>query len=152
MGKIKIRKLLAGGLIAGVVLSVIDVAMYGVVLKAPMAVAWKSVGRPTMTDMQRSLEVPLSILLDFVVGVVLVWVYAAIRPRFGAGLGTALKAGLASWFLAGALCAALTVQGVMPLGVMTITILVLLVEYPVAVIAGARIYTEGHSDSAEGAA
>ena len=143
MGKINIRQLLVGGLIAGALLSVIDVAMYGAVLKAPMAAAWKAVGRPTMTDTQRNLEVPLSIFLDFVVGVFLVWVYAAIRPRFGAGLGTALKAGLASWFLASALSAALSVQGVMPLGVMIITALVLLVEYPIAAVIGAKFYSEG---------
>lgn len=142
MGKINIPKLLVGGLMAGVVLSVIDVAMYGALLKAPMAVAWKAVGRPTMTDTQRDLEVPLSILLDFVVGVFLVWVYAAILPRFGAGLGTALKAGLASWFLASVLSAAFSVQGIMPLGVMTITTLVLLLEYPIAVVIGAKFYSE----------
>ena len=142
MGKINIRKLLVGGLIAGVVLSVIDVAMYGAVLKAPMAVAWKAVGRPTMTDTQRDLEVPLSILLDFVVGIFLVWVYAAIRPRFGASPRTALKAGLASWFLASVLSAMFSVQGVMPLGVMIIKTLVLLVEYPIAVVIGAKFYSE----------
>lgn len=143
MEKINVHKLLVGGLIAGVVLSVIDVAMYGGILKAPMAEAWKVVGRPTMTDTQRDLEVPLSILLDFVVGVLLVWVYAAILPRFGAGLGTALKAGLAGWFLASVLSGALSVQGVMPLGVMIITILVLLVEYPIAVVIGAKFYSQG---------
>lgn len=142
MGKINIRKLLVGGLIAGVVLSVIDVAMYGAILKAPMAAVWKAAGKPAMTHTQRDLEVPLSILLDFVVGVFLVSFYAAILPRFGAGLATALKAGLASWFLAGVLSATLSAQGVMPLGVMTITTLVLLVEYPIAVVIGARFYSE----------
>ena len=136
MGKINIHKLLVGGLVAGVVLSAIDVAMYGAVLKAPMADAWKAVGRPTMTDSQRD------ILLDFVVGVALVWVYAAILSRFGAGLGTALKAGIACWFLASVLSAAFSVQGVMPLGVMIITALVLLVEYPIAVVIGAKFYSD----------
>lgn len=142
MRKLNIQKVIVGGLVAGVVLSVIDVAMYGAVLKAPMAAAWKAVGRPTMTDTQRDLEVPLSILFDFVVGVLLVWVYAAILPRFGAGPGTALKAGLASWFLASVLTAAFSVQGVMPLGVMIITTLVLLVEYPIAVVIGAKFYED----------
>ena len=142
MGTINVRKLVVGGLIAGVVLSVIDVAIYGAVLKAPMAAAWKSVGRPTMTDTQRDLEVPLSITFDFVAGVFLIWLYAAIRPRFGAGLSTALKAGLAAWFLVSVLCAALTAQGVMPLGVMIITMLVLFVEYILASVIGSKIYIE----------
>jgi hypothetical protein len=142
MGKINIQKVLVGGLVAGVVLSVIDVAMYGAVLKAPMAEAWKAVGRPTMTDMQRDLEVPMSILLDFVAGVFLVAVYAAIRPRFGAGPSTALKAGLGGWFFASVLSAMFSFQGIMPLGVMVITSLVLLVEYPLALVIGAKFYSE----------
>jgi hypothetical protein len=142
MGRINIRKLLLGGLVAGVVLAIIDVAMYGAILKAPMAQAWKAVGRPTMSDTQRDLEVPMSIFLDLVAGVLLVWIYASIRPRFGAGPGTALKAGLASWFLASVLSAALAVQGVMPLGVMILTSLVLLIEYPLAVVLGARLYSD----------
>ena len=143
MGKINIQKVFVGGLVAGVVLSVIDVAMYGAVLKAPMAEAWKAVGRPTMTDMQRDLEVPMSILLDFVAGVFLVSVYAAIRPRFGAGPSTALKAGLGGWFFASVLSAMFSFQGIMPLGVMVITSLVLLVEYPLALVIGAKFYSEG---------
>jgi len=34
-------------------------------------------------------------------------------------------------------------QGVMPLGIMIITILVLLVEYPLAVVLGAKLYMNG---------
>ena len=124
------------------VLTVIDGAMYGAILKAPMAEAWKAVGRPTISDTQRDLEVAMSIFLDFVAGVVLVWIYVAIRTRFGAGPGTAVKAGLASWFLATVLSAAFSVQGVMPLGVMIITSLVLLIEYPLAVVLGAKAYSD----------
>src|SRR5437667_4515115 len=36
----------------------------------------------------------------FVLGVLLVWLYAAIRPRFGPGPKTSLIAGLVLWFLA----------------------------------------------------
>ena len=34
----------------------------------------------------------------FLCGIAAVWLYAAIRPRFGAGLKTALIAGIAVWF------------------------------------------------------
>ncbi len=143
MVRINIQKVLVGGMIAGVVLSVIDVFLYGGVLKAPMEVAWHAAGRPAMSDALRSIEVPASIFLDFVAGVFLVWLYAAIRPRFGAGPGTAVRAGLAGWFLAGLLSTTFMAQGIMPRNVMIITTLVLLVEYPLAVVIGARFYTEG---------
>ena len=143
MGTIHNKRVFIGGLIAGAVLSISDVLLYGSLLKAPMEVAWRAAGRPTMTDLQRTLEVPGSIFLDFVVGIILMWFYVAIQPRFRAGLGTALRAGLVTWFLAASLCAAFMFQGVMPPGVMTITILVLLVEYPLAVVVAAKLYTDG---------
>ena len=142
MGKINVPKVLIGGLIAGVVLSIIDVLLYGAVLKAPMEVAWHAAGRPAMSDALRSIEVPASIFLDLVAGVFLVWMYAAIRPRFGAGPGTAVKAGLAGWFLAALLSTMFTAQGIMPGNIMIITTLVLLVEYPLAAVIGAKFYTE----------
>ena len=96
-----------------------------------------------MTDLQRTLEVPGSISLDLVVGIVLMWMYAAIQPRFSAGFRTAVRAGLVAWLLVALLCAAFMFQGVMPLGIMNITILVLLVEYPLAVVLGAKLYMDG---------
>ena len=142
MGTIHNKRVFVGGLIAGAVLSMSDVLLYGSVLKAPMAAAWTTAGRPTMTDLQRTLEVPASIFLDFVVGMVLMWLYAAIQPRFRAGFATAVRAGLVAWFLAALLCAAFMFQGVMPPGIMNITIVVLLVEYPLAVVLGAKLYMD----------
>jgi hypothetical protein len=134
---------LIGGLIAGAALSMSDVLLYGALLKVPMAEAWGVAGRPTMTDLQRSLEVPASIVLDFVVGILLMWLYGAIQPRYRAGLGTAVRAGVVAWFLVALLCAAFMFQGVMPLGIMIITTLVLLVEYPLAVVLGAKLHMDG---------
>src|SRR5713101_8768228 len=99
MGKINMMKALAGGLIAGVVLNVIDGVLFGYLLKDQMAAAMASLNRPAMTNAQ----IPWFVFLDFVAGVFLVWLYAAVRPRFGAGPATAAKAGLAGWFLAGLL-------------------------------------------------
>src|SRR5260370_10454523 len=95
MGKINMQKVLIGGLIAGVVLNVIDSVLFGVLLKDQMAAAMTSINRPAMTNAQ----IPWFVFLDFVAGVFLVWLYAAIRPRFGAGPGTAAQAGVAAWFL-----------------------------------------------------
>ncbi len=140
MGKINMQKLLIGGLIAGVVLNVIDSVLFGVVLKDQMAAAMTSINRPAMTNAQ----IPWFVLLDFVAGVFLVWLYAAIRPRFGAGPGTAAKAGVAAWFL-GSLLVTLFMwpTHLMPQNLTIITTLVPLVEWPLATVIGAKFYTEG---------
>ena len=40
------------------------------------------------------------VFFAFLLGIVTVWLYAAIRPRFGAGAKTAVIAGLFVWFFA----------------------------------------------------
>src|SRR6266480_1291365 len=79
MGKINMLKVLVGGLIAVVVLNIVDSFLFGYLLKDQMAAAMASINRPAMTNAQ----IPWFVVLDLVAGVFLVWLYAAIRPRFG---------------------------------------------------------------------
>ena len=139
MGQINMRKVILGGLVAGVVLNVMDTVMFGIVLKDKMAAALAAMNLPAVTNAQ----IPWFVFLDFVVGVFLVWLYAAMRPRFGAGPGTAAKVGVAGWF-AGVLLPNLfnwTAQ-YPPHDIAIITSLVSLVVAPLAVVAGAKFYTE----------
>lgn len=140
MGKIDMKSLLIGGVIAGVVLNVVDFVMFGVVLKDDMAAAMAALNKPAMTNAQ----IPWFVFLDFVAGVFLVWLYAAMRPRFGAGPATAVKAGIAGWFL-GSLLVTLFMwpMALMPHNLMIITTVVALVQWPLAVVVGAKFYTEG---------
>jgi len=43
----------------------------------------------------------LMVVLGFLVGIVAIWLYAAIRPRYGAGPGTAVLAGVAAGLMMG---------------------------------------------------
>src|SRR5205809_3003061 len=99
MGKINMQKVLVGGLVAGLFLNIVDYVQFGVVLKDQMAAAMQAVNKPAMSNAQ----IPYFVVLDFVAGIFLVWLYAAIRPRFGAGPVTAAKAGIAAWVVGGLL-------------------------------------------------
>src|SRR2546429_9807732 len=89
MGKINWGRVVVGGFLAGVVLNIVDFVFFGVIMKQDIAAAMQALGRqPGAMD---SL-VPLFVVLDFVTGIGLLWVYAAIRPRFGAG-GEAAETG-----------------------------------------------------------
>jgi len=141
MGRMNLRKVLIGGVIAGAVISVGDVVLYGSIVKAPMAVAMQRL--PPMTSAWRAAEVPWFIFLDIVAGIFLLWLYAAIRPRFGAGVRTAAIAGFAGWFFAGLLCNLIQLpNGIMPLGLTIIIIAFVLIEYVLAAAIGAKLYTE----------
>lgn len=140
MGKINMQKVIIGGLIAGVVLNVIDFVLFGIVLKTQMAAAMQALGRPPMTNAQ----VPWFVILDFVAGIGLVWLYAAMRPRYGAGPATAAKAGVAGWFFGGLLVTLfMWPMALMPHNLMIVTTLVALVEWPLATVIGAKFYLEG---------
>src|SRR5207247_5121580 len=90
----------SGCLVAGLVLNIIDWLTYGVWLKADMAAAMQALGKqPSAMDS----AIPLWVALDFVSGIGLLWVYAAIRPRFGAGAKTAVIAGLVAALFVGLL-------------------------------------------------
>ena len=139
MGKINMQKVIIGGLIAGVVLNVIDTLLYGVVLKNQLAAAMAALNKPAMSNAQ----IPWFVFLDFVCGVFLVWLYAAIRPRFGAGPGTAVKAGVIAWFAIGLINALFMWPAAFyPHNLTITTLLVYLVEAPLAAVVGAKFYTE----------
>jgi len=140
MGKINWGRVVLGGLLAGVVLNVVDYVFYGVMMKQDLAAAMQALGKqPGAMD---SL-VPLFVTLDFVTGIALLWVYAAIRPRFGAGVKTAVIAGVAVWFFVGLLHAlGEGPMGLFPQKVYTVGTLVALVQYAVAGAVGAYVYKE----------
>jgi hypothetical protein len=140
MGKINWGRVVLGGLLAGVVLNVVDWLTYGVWLKPDMAAAMTALGKsPAAMDS----AIPLWVALDFVSGIGLVWVYAAIRPRFGAGVKTAVIAGLAVWFFVGLLHAiGEGPMGLFPQKVYTVGTVVALVQYAVAGAVGGSVYKE----------
>jgi hypothetical protein len=138
MGRINVKGVIVGGLVAGLVLNIIDFLVWGVWLKDDMAAMMQNTGKGPIDNL-----IPLFVILDFLFGIALVYLYAAIRPRFGAGPGTALKAGLFVWVLVGLLHAiGEAPMGLMPQRLYTIGALVALVAFSVAAVAGARFYRE----------
>jgi hypothetical protein len=139
MGKINWGRVVAGGLLAGLILNVVDFAMYGKWLAGDFAAAFQALGKPGATDNL----IPLFVVLDFVYGIGLLWLYAAIRPRFGAGVKTAVIAGVAAWFFVSLLrTVGEAPMGLFPQRLYTIPTIVTLIEYAVATAVGAYVYTE----------
>jgi hypothetical protein len=140
VGKINLGRVVGGGVLAGVVLNIADFLVYGVWLSADIAAGMQALGKDPAKVQS---AVPLFVVLDFFYGIGLLWVYAAIRPRFGAGPKTAVIAGLAIWFFVGLLHAlAESPMGLMPQRVMTIGTIVALIQLPVAGVVGAYVYKE----------
>jgi hypothetical protein len=139
VGKINWGGVVLGGLVAGVVLNVIDYAVYGVWLQPDLAAAMQALGKPPVGGS----AIAMFVVLDFLYGVGLVWLYAAIRPRFGAGPKTAVLAGLALWVFIGLLQALQQApMGFMPQRIALIGVIVALIDLPLAGAVGAYFYKE----------
>jgi len=139
MGKINLQKVIVGGLIAGLVLNVFDFLVYGVWLKNDMNAAMVALNRPAMSTNM----ILWFVFLDFLYGIWLVWLYAAIRPRFGAGPRTAVIAGVAMWVLFSLLhTLSEAPMGLFPQRLMVITTVTSLIAWPIAAAAGAKFYSE----------
>jgi len=133
-------RLILGGLIAGVIIDVFEYVTNGVILADEWAGAMKAVGKPETLS---SLQMVAFNIWGLAMGVLALWLYAAIRPRFGAGPKTAICAGAAVWALGYLMGSAGDfITHVLPRRLLAISIAVGLVEIIVATLAGAYFYRE----------
>ena len=89
-------------------------------------------------------QIVLFNVIGLLTGLVAIWVYAAIRPRFGAGIKTAIYAGLAVWILTVLFpnAAFMHVSHLFPNHLTLYTTLGGLVEVVFGTVAGASVYKE----------
>jgi hypothetical protein len=98
MGKMNWTRVLIGGFIAGVVFDVLGFAGWALFTRPGLIVALEALGRSLQETVAATV---LMVVLGFLLGIVVVWLYAAIRPRYGAGPRTAAMAGAAAGLLLG---------------------------------------------------
>jgi hypothetical protein len=88
------RRILVGGLLAGVIVNASEFLLNGVVMAKQM-----------QADMAKHALVMAGwamagfVIMAFIFGLALAWLYAAFRPRFGQGFRTALVAAATVWTL-----------------------------------------------------
>jgi len=98
MPQLNASRVVVGGLAAGLVMNIIDATTNGFLLGA----RWKAETdalNPGLAAKAASGTMGW-VIVDFILGILTVWAYAAIRPRFGPGPRTALTAALVIWLAA----------------------------------------------------
>ena len=139
---INTQKVLIGGIAAGVVMNIIDFISYKFILGARM-MAESEAFKPGMSQaMMTSSAMISNIVMDLVLGILLVWTYAAIRPRFGPGLKTAVYVAVLFWLLAGIFLSGYLHMGMMSSGLWWGFAFVGLVNFLLSAWVGARLYSE----------
>ncbi len=139
MNKINVGRVVIAGLLAGFVLNMGEFLLNTVVLAQTMEEDLRKLNLPPPSGT----FILRAVGMTFLLGIALVYIYAAIRPRFGPGVKTAVCAGLLGWFFiylyAGYLNEAI---GVVSLKSFLIGLVWGLVEYVAAAVAGAWLYKE----------
>lgn len=138
MGHINWKRVIFGGLLCGLVINAFEFLLNDVLLQSQWTDAWGALGR---TAQFGSAEVSAFVLWGFLVGIFAIWLYAEIRPHYGARPMTAIIAGLAVWFLGYLLAAVVPlVTNLFPGRLMLISLAVGLVEAVAGTMAGAWLY------------
>jgi hypothetical protein len=138
MDQINWKRVILGGLLAGVVINIFE-AVNGMLYMEEMTAALEA---HSLTMSESAGAILLYLGLGFLFGIVGVWIYAAIRPRFGPGPKTAFRAVIVVWlFYLGSILgwSSIGLYSTWMLGLWTV---VGFVETTVGLMLGAWLYKE----------
>ena len=132
-------RVVGGGLLAGLIINIGEFILNVPLIGAEFDAAVRAMNR----EPPGSSVIMVFVLMGFALGILAVWLYAAIRPRFGAGAKTAACAGSTVWALAylypnlGAMA-----MDFFPMKLLLIAIVWGFFEVTLATVAGAWLYKE----------
>ena len=139
MSRINLGRVAIGGLLAGLIINFGEFILNGVLLEEQMTAAMAALNKPPVDPSM----IMWFVLFGFGLGFMLVWTYAAMRPRFGAGVKTAICASTLVWGLAYLYPNLfMIITNIFPRDMIVMVTVWGLIELIVAGIAGAAVYQE----------
>jgi hypothetical protein len=140
MPKLNYKRIVLGGLLAGLALNVTETFFNVVLFGKEMEATFKAMNLPPLGGGAMAFFT----LWGFAQGLISVWLYALLRDRLGAGPRTALLVGLVVWVFAWAYPnLSFGFMGMSPWRLVGIGLLWSLVETPAVTLLGAWLYREG---------
>jgi hypothetical protein len=141
MSNINTGKVVAGGLLAGLVFNVLDFANNALFVGADFRANATRLGLDPAAA-ETSSAIAKFVVVDFLFGILTVFIYAAIRPRFGPGVKTAVIAGLIPWASIVLVMFIVATTGVFPMALYGKMAVISAVTSSLGAIAGAWAYKE----------
>jgi hypothetical protein len=141
MTGINYGRVLLGGLAAGVVANAGDFVVNNVLMAEDMAQMAQRLFLNREILASSSVAVTW-IVVDFFYATLIVWTYAAIRPRFGPGPATAVKAGVVLWAAVGAVLFGFQAMGIFTIDAFVKGSVLSLATTTLAALTGAWLYAE----------
>ncbi len=136
----KTGRLVFAGLVAGVVMNIGEAVLHGGMLADAARTAYAALHLTAPDD---PVNLVLLLAVTFAQGMLMAWLYAVVRPRFGARFTAAVCAGLVVWFLSSVYAAVYMhsgLPGILPHNLVWTPVAWQLIEYPLAMLAGAAVY------------
>jgi len=139
MNNINFGRVILGGLVTGLILNIGEYLLNEVVFAAQMREFFE---RLRITPPAGTF-IATAVGITFLLGIVIVWLYAMIRPRFGPGPKTAIIAAFVVWFCVYFYCGILNAALFsLPATFVLMGMVWGIVEYGLAAVAGAWLYKE----------
>jgi hypothetical protein len=139
-------RIVLGGVVAALIINVIEWVMNGVVLKADWATAMQTLNRPVDVS---SFAVAVYNIIGVLEGIIGVWLYAALSGRYGFGAATRAKAGLVIWVLASFIPnLGMLPSGLFPGRLMAFSVVIDFLAILLGVTMGAVLYREENTPAA----
>jgi len=136
--KVNLARIILGGIIAGTIINISEWVLHDVVMREEFRSHLGSLGRTNPEDVA---TVVWWNVWGYILGFTAVWLYAAIRPRYGPGVATALRAGFAAWILSCVLMT-ITMANLRLFPFMPMAFLWSLFGDLIGTVAGAAVYKE----------
>ena len=139
MASMNVGRVVAGGLVAGLIINISEFVLNEPVLGAK----WKEAMEAMGSQVPGPGAIAFFVVASFVLGLITVWMYAAMRPRLGAGPKSAMIAGLTVWLLYyGLVNLGIGIMGVFSFDILGIVLGWSFVEMSIAAVVGCAIYKE----------
>jgi hypothetical protein len=140
MKKINTSRALLGGIVAAIIIDLIEGVINGAVLKTDWAAAMQALGKSGEVT---GSAIAIYNIVGVLEGIIGVWLYAALISRYGAGSKTAAKAGLVIWALVSVLPSMLWMpSGIVPGTLMGYAVFADFLAIMLGVTMGALLYRE----------
>jgi hypothetical protein len=136
MGSINWSRVVGCGLLAGIVWIILGSVVTALLGRDFAALPNNRLGAPTVGF------VTINVVADLLEGITILWLYAAIRPRYGPGTKTAVVAACAWWFIVSLGDAVWCSFGLFPADTVIPLMIGTLPALIVATLVGARFYKE----------
>ena len=139
---INTQKVIVGGVAAGVVVGVVDYVLNGILLAEQNDAALSALSPDLAANMAGGAFIVGVVVMALLMGIVVAWTYALLRPRYGPGPKTAVFAAMQLWCVITLMFGAMTLTGLFTWSYFALGSVISAVELLVATNVAGYLYAE----------